>query len=138
MHHHNQLTVVDDTYNANPESARAGLSSLQKAFPDRKKTLILGDMLELGETSAEDHCALGVFAAKTAHPTRLICVGGEAEQIAKGARSVNPEIAISTYGDTSSLLADQNANITDSELVYLKASNGIKLTLVVDHLLGSS
>ena len=52
------LTLVDDAYNANPQSMRAGLGSLKKSFAKDRFTLILGDMLEVGPQTKQEHFAM--------------------------------------------------------------------------------
>ncbi|MCP5464033.1 MAG: UDP-N-acetylmuramoyl-tripeptide--D-alanyl-D-alanine ligase [Deltaproteobacteria bacterium] len=54
--------LVDDSYNANPDSMRAAVSALVESFPQRKKILVMGDMLELGDQAVTLHHEIGVFA----------------------------------------------------------------------------
>ena len=56
------MTLIDDSYNANPDSVKCGIDSLMK-MPGRH-VCILGDMLELGEDSGEMHCDVGRYAAE--------------------------------------------------------------------------
>jgi len=60
----NGITVIDDTYNAGPESMRASLSVLGAMRNPGKKIAVLGDMLELGAASDDSHKAIGEYAAE--------------------------------------------------------------------------
>lgn len=71
--------LVDDTYNANPESVKAAARWLAKQTAN---TLVLGDMAELGENATELHAEMGAYA-KEVGVQRLICVGENAEQTAQ-------------------------------------------------------
>src|SRR4030095_14980963 len=60
------VTVINDSYNANPDSMRAALTTLAELGRAGRHTwAVLGDMLELGETAAEEHAAIGRFAAQS-------------------------------------------------------------------------
>jgi UDP-N-acetylmuramoyl-tripeptide--D-alanyl-D-alanine ligase len=72
-------TVIDDTYNANPESTRAGIAVLGRAAG--KKLLVLGDMGELGPTAAQLHAELGLVA-KEAGIDRLFAFGEQSKRAA--------------------------------------------------------
>lgn len=65
-------TLIDDTYNANPDSVKAALAVL--AVQPGKKLLVLGDMAELGENAAEMHAQIGL-AAREAGADRLLALG---------------------------------------------------------------
>ena len=57
------LNLIDDTYNANPESARAALRTLVELADSSKTVAVLGDMLELGESASVLHQEVGEYAA---------------------------------------------------------------------------
>ncbi|MBK1835302.1 UDP-N-acetylmuramoyl-tripeptide--D-alanyl-D-alanine ligase [Roseibacillus ishigakijimensis] len=83
----NGITILDDTYNANPESMRAGLETLaeRRPGPGGRHFAVLGKMAEIGATAPQEHHALGEFAA--ARGVRVVSVGGEARGISQGAAS---------------------------------------------------
>jgi len=56
-----EWTIIDDTYNANPLSMRAAISTAAELAKDKELVLVLGDMAELGEASEEEHRKLGEF-----------------------------------------------------------------------------
>ncbi|MFQ6610674.1 MAG: UDP-N-acetylmuramoyl-tripeptide--D-alanyl-D-alanine ligase, partial [Fidelibacterota bacterium] len=57
----NEITVINDTYNANPESVKAGIRFALSNSPDKRHIIIIGDMFELGAVSMEYHSDLGDF-----------------------------------------------------------------------------
>jgi len=79
------FSLVDDTYNANPESMTAGLKTVSRAFHGKRVILVLGDMLELGDLSREAHERIGRDLVASINPSYLITVGHEAKYIATGA-----------------------------------------------------
>ena len=76
------ITMIDDSYNSNPESLLAALSLLSEA--DGRKIAVLGDMLELGEDSSEAHIEAGKEAAEMGVDL-LVAIGGFADEVAEGA-----------------------------------------------------
>ena len=57
----NGCVIINDAYNANPDSMRASIAAFMEAYPRRNKILVLGDMLELGTYSRQEHRSLGEF-----------------------------------------------------------------------------
>lgn len=82
----NGITVLDDTYNANPESMRAGIETLAErtAGPKGRHFAVLGMMAEIGETAPQEHFSLGQFAAE--RQVQVVSVGPEAKLISEGAK----------------------------------------------------
>lgn len=83
--HTDFLTLIDDSYNANPDSMRCGIESLA-GMPGRK-VCILGDMLELGEGSAAMHREIGGFATERGAALVLSC-GEFAAELCAGAGGI--------------------------------------------------
>lgn len=83
----NDLLLIEDSYNANPVSMRAALVALDETGRDTggRRVAVLGDMLELGENSAELHHEIGVLAARCCD--LLVVLGAQAQAVAEGARS---------------------------------------------------
>ena len=81
--HSRQLTIIDDTYNANPDSMAASLNILENYPPFR--IAVLGDMLELGNISIESHKKIGKLAANL-NIEALVTVGKLSKAIAKSAK----------------------------------------------------
>jgi UDP-N-acetylmuramoyl-tripeptide--D-alanyl-D-alanine ligase len=128
--------LIDDCYNANPESMKAGLSTLRDAWRQRKTYLILGDMLELGDSSESAHRAVGAFCAQEIKPARLMTVGPMSRWIAEEAiRQGMPADHVEQFERVDQVIAQLPAFWPDAELLYVKASNGLRLSKIIDTLL---
>jgi UDP-N-acetylmuramoyl-tripeptide--D-alanyl-D-alanine ligase len=77
------LTLVDDTYNANPLSMERSIQAARDLAGDGPLVLALGEMLELGDLAESEHECLGVVAAK-AEPALVLFHGDHAESVARG------------------------------------------------------
>lgn len=116
---HNK-TLVLDTYNANPSSMKASLHNFFSF--EGTKTIIIGDMLELGEESIPEH----IDILKTAHDlgfNQIITVGENFKAVNDSSES---------FENTAELIAYISVNKIQSENVLLKASRGISLEKVID------
>lgn len=80
----NGITILDDTYNASPQSMRAAISVLSDS-PGSWKAAVLGDMLELGPFAPALHAGVGEYLGKVGINC-LVAVGEQAENIAQSAR----------------------------------------------------
>jgi UDP-N-acetylmuramoyl-tripeptide--D-alanyl-D-alanine ligase len=82
---HEGISVLDDTYNANPESMRAGIATLvdRRVAQGGRRFAVLGMMGELGETAESEHQRLGAYAAD--YELEVVSVGSAARGISRGA-----------------------------------------------------
>ena len=122
------LLIIDDSYNANPDSMRCGLASLELAYPKQKKVLVLGDMLELGDSAIQQHQSL-TDTISALNPALLITVGSLAHHIGE-----NSNLTTMSFADVQSLIEAQIDFASYGEIVYLKASNGIALSKLAESL----
>ncbi len=117
------LTILDDAYNANPDSMRSSIDVLSKV--QGRKICILGDMLELGAESPFFHSEVGAYAAS--HGASLVlCVGDLSAWICSGANELCPGTAFH-YADCDELLSKLPALLQPGDTVLVKASHGIHL-----------
>jgi UDP-N-acetylmuramoyl-tripeptide--D-alanyl-D-alanine ligase len=123
------VTVIDDSYNANPDSMRAGLTALERLGQGRRKIAVLGEMLELGEASAAEHEAIGVFAASVG-VEHLVTMGGEAQPLAAAASGEGLTVA-EAAGPEGALTA-LTAILAPGDVVLLKGSHGSGVWKVAD------
>lgn len=119
----NHSVILDDTYNASPDSMAAAVELLSR-WPADRKLVILGDMLELGEASYAEHYALG---QKVAHlkPYGLILVGEYAEAVQNGAvESGLDKGVIEIYSTTEDVVKVVRPKVRDRSVVLVKSSQG--------------
>jgi UDP-N-acetylmuramoyl-tripeptide--D-alanyl-D-alanine ligase len=129
------VTVIDDSYNANPTATKRALEVLGDT-PDRsRRVAVLGEMLELGERAAALHEDVGRAAAE-AKIDVVIAVGGEAARaLADAAVAAGIGRANVLYVSTSDEAADAAATlIRRGDLVLVKGSRGVRTDRVVDRL----
>ncbi|PIF02657.1 MAG: UDP-N-acetylmuramyl peptide synthase [Propionibacterium sp.] len=124
--------IINDAYNANPESMAVAVQSLhhmvaeqQKKYPKAKGIAVLGDMLELGEESAKWHHKIGA----SLRIDEVFAIGEYAEDIIAGARSSGIDGKICEHKDILSLL-----QVQPGDVVLLKASRGIGLEAIAGQL----
>jgi UDP-N-acetylmuramoyl-tripeptide--D-alanyl-D-alanine ligase len=138
VHRLNGLTLIDDAYNANPQSMQAGLETVRKAFPHKKKVIVLGDMRELGEETESAHREIGAYCAKTLQPDMLITVGESSQHLANAAREGGlAQAKVHHYVRVEDVLADLDDLVDRGDLLYVKASNSLRLSKIVDQLLAN-
>ena len=120
----NGALLLDDTYNASPESMLAALNLLEEL--DGRKIAVLGDMLELGPYEREGHELVGVRAASVAKV--LVTLGERAHMIAEAARKAGmKKSAVFEFEDIESVIDWMNKNLTANDAVLLKGSHGLRM-----------
>lgn len=124
------VVVLDDTYNANPESVRAGLSALA-ALEAPRRVAVLGEMLELGDGSLEAHRSVGEHAASLGVDL-VVVVGEPARAIAEGAGEV-----ATVAPDVDAAVEVLRPWLQRGDAVLVKASRGARLERVVHALTGA-
>ena len=137
-HRADGVIVIDDAYNANPESMRAGLkalATLARSRPEARSWAVLGQMAELGESSAEEHDAIGRLTVRL-RVDRLVTVGPEARMIHAGASHEGSGGQESqAVADPDEALAVLRAELRPGDVVLVKASNSVGLRRVARALL---
>jgi UDP-N-acetylmuramoyl-tripeptide--D-alanyl-D-alanine ligase len=120
--------ILDDTYNASPESVIAALNLLNEL--DGRRVAVLGDMLELGSNEEIAHRLVGRRARDVAH--LLVTVGSRARIIAAEARDAGlPPEAVVELDDSQAALSFLRENIRRGDVVLLKGSRGVNLEWLV-------
>lgn len=121
--------LIDDAYNASPESVKAALLALQRFTTSGKKILVLGDMLELGGTSPFWHRQIGRFLRKVPSLHHLILVGNQVQWIQKTAPVGLSVELVPSWLDAVERL---RGSLGDESVVLVKGSNGMHLSNLVN------
>lgn len=125
------ITILDDTYNANPQSMRAAVEVLSKTQGARK-IAVLGDMFELGALAPALHAGVGAYLGK-AGVDCLVAVGELAEHIYSAAReSQVPEVYWRATKEEALPVLEHV--LTPGSTVLVKASRGMAFEELVEHL----
>ena len=129
------VTIINDAYNANPESVRAALKSLAAMSGEGRTWAVLGEMLELGDESVEQHDAIGRLAVRL-DISKLIAVGEGARPIHMGAAHEGSWGEESAWvADVDSALAILRSELAPGDVVLIKASRAVGLERVAAALL---
>jgi len=126
------VTLIEDFYNAGPDSMRAALAVLADMEPEGRRVAVLGDMLELGAVSEEAHRALGEQAAK-AGVELLVGVGERAMLTAAEAERRGLRVWHTTSNAEAARILQKEVRSGDA--VLLKASRGMKFEEILQDFL---
>lgn len=128
----NGMTVLDDTYNANPESMAAALRTLKGAMG--RKVAVMGDMLELGDISAREHFEAGRLAGELGIDA-VVSIGEFSKDVANGAVSGGMKTgSVLAFRDRSEALTALRGVVKEGDSILVKASRGVALEYIVEGL----
>lgn len=127
----NGATILDDTYNANPESVTAALETLASIGSGKRRIAVLGRMGELGTHAAEAYRRVGLKASETAD--LLVCVGEEAFAIGESASEAGLA-DVRLVPDTKAAAEILSGVLAPGTVVLLKGSRVARLEETLDHL----
>lgn len=120
--------MLDDSYNASPESTLAALNLLEEI--EGRKVAILGDMLELGPYEQEGHELVGRRAAEVAEV--LVTVGALGKSIAESAReSGMPKENIISCEDVLQAIEILQDLLVEGDAALIKGSHGLRMDRIV-------
>ena len=132
-----RCTVIDDTYNASPDSMRASihvLSSMENV--KGRRIAALSDMLELGEDEKEYHYEVGKYIASQ-DIDELVVFGELSRELLRGAADGKPgALRLTQVEDRDAMTAYLLKTLQPEDVVLLKASNGMKLSEVAKAIIG--
>lgn len=125
-------TIINDTYNANPESVKAALLAFEKitVSPGTRKIIVLGDMRGLGQNAPFWHRQIGRFLRKIHSLDKLILVGTEVAWTKKTAPFNLPIELVPTWQEVVTLLEQLTK---DPSLILVKGSRSLHLENVVNN-----
>ena len=123
------ITLIDDTYNSSINSVKSGLETINKIDAARK-IAVIGDMLDLGDESKKLHEEIGE-TFKHIKFDKLYLYGKECKNTKRIAEQF---IETKYYEKKEQLIKDLKADILPNDVIYLKASNGMKFNEIIDRL----
>ncbi|MFT8412344.1 MAG: UDP-N-acetylmuramoyl-tripeptide--D-alanyl-D-alanine ligase [Schleiferilactobacillus perolens] len=128
--------ILSDVYNSNPTAVREVLHDFVQVPTDGQRIIVLGDMLELGDQSAQLHASLAtdIDPAKIA---QVFLYGHDIKSLADALSEKYPTTALHYYpvGDQTTLIHDLQNTAHSSDLVLLKGSHGMHLENVLARLM---
>lgn len=130
----NKFTLIDDSYNASPDSMKASINVLCDMPCEGRRIAVLGDMFELGANEVEYHKEIGSFLLDK--PVDEVVVLGELSQnIKQVIESSDSNIKVYTFMDNEEAAIYLMATLRPEDIVLIKASNGMNLKEIVNILL---
>jgi UDP-N-acetylmuramoyl-tripeptide--D-alanyl-D-alanine ligase len=134
------VTIVNDAYNANPNSTRAALKALHAMSGGRRTIAVLGAMMRLGDVAESEHRAIGALTAELGVDL-LVTVDGEltgeeARWLAEGAEQVGTSVVRTADNAEARVLLEET--LRSGDIVLLKASKPVGLQPLGEQLAGQS
>jgi len=132
-----ESVIIDDTYNSSPDAVNAALETLDEilTLPGRRKIVVLGDMLELGEISEKAHFEIGKKIGKF-NFNLLVTVGEKAKKIAEGARKNGfPEEFIFEFKNSLEAAGFLKEKIIYGDIILVKGSQGMRMEKIVKEIM---
>ena len=123
----NNSIIIDDTYNSSPDALREGLNTLASLQVSGKRIAVIGDMMELGNFSAEEHRKAGIQAIQSSDI--LVTVGPRAKVMSDKSISFNTSTEAGEYLKTI---------INEGDVVYVKGSQSIRMERAVKCILNDA
>ena len=127
----NGAIIINDAYNANPTSMQESIKSLAQSYPNKDVILVLGDMLELGEKSAQYHAEIGKYINSLSYIKSVYLLGDLVNYIKTELTNKTSKYFISKTILCEEILHD----ITENSLIFIKGSRGIKLDEVYNEII---
>ena len=131
MHTPDGITIVNDAYNANPDSMRASISTLSTLEGTGRRIAVLGDMGELGSDEYQLHVDVGTFAAQ-ADLDMLVCIGTLSVGIKSGALAADMDTArVKSFTGVEEAQQFLEKYVREGDIVLVKASRFMELERIV-------
>ena len=129
-----RVVLIDDTYNANPESVAAALQSLAQGKGRQRGLVVIGEMGELGETSASAHAAIGTRVVELGLEF-LFAMSGGAEAAAEAALKAGmPPERVTVCSRHADLAAEVSSALRPGDWILVKGSRAAQMERVVESL----
>ena len=124
------VKVIDDTYNASPDSIKSGAEVLASIDNTGRKILSLGDVLELGEKSWECHYETGLEIAKLPID-EIVAVGPMMKALIQAVNEAAPQIVTTHFENNASAAEYINSILSDGDALLCKGSRGMRQEEIV-------
>lgn len=134
--HINGVNIIDDSYNASPDSVKSSVSVLRTLHISGKNIVVMSDMLELGERSEEIHYELGKYMAVEGIDV-LITVGDLAKSIYRGANDSSIAIKTIHCKDNDDAFKQVMSLVERGDKILVKGSRGMHTEEIVSKLKGA-
>lgn len=135
----NKVKVIDDTYNASPDSMKGAVEVLLSLGGIKRRIAVLADVLELGEISRACHFEVGEYIGRTSQEGYqvdiLVTVGEEAKAIMEGAIKENCKLIARTFSDNAGAISYLLKILQPQDGILVKGSRGMRTDEIVDALL---
>ena len=128
---HNNITILNDSYNANPESMLAALHTLSGVQVPGKKYFVMGDMLELGDMAAKHHAKIGKSLRGFGIDT-FFAYGPYSEEAIKHTPA---GVTAQHFTDKTDLAKSLKNKLLSGDLILIKGSRSMKMEDVLDKIL---
>tara|TARA_B100000508_G_C11464066_1_gene280656 strand:+ start:3140 stop:4432 length:1293 start_codon:yes stop_codon:yes gene_type:complete len=126
--------IVDDTYNASPIATEHALQTLRELQYAKRKVAVLGDMMELGKFSSEEHRKIGLQVAEIADV--LLTVGVRSRAIAEGAMAAGmSEKNVFQYDEVGRAGRELQNMLETGDTVLIKASQSVRAERIVEEIM---
>jgi UDP-N-acetylmuramoyl-tripeptide--D-alanyl-D-alanine ligase len=129
----NGIHIIDDTYNANPDSMQAAITTLNALRANNRSVFVAGDMLELGAQAESLHRQVGAWAATT-DINKLWVTGEYADAVAAGAKDAGMKSENIVIGSQEKILNDLKDSLKPGDWVLVKGSRGARMDTIVEGL----
>ena len=126
-----QITVIDDTYNANVDSTIAAIDYLKAFSGNGKRIFVFGDMLELGASSEDQHRIIG----KKCQKEELSVVFTIGNETIVAHEEINNSILHKHFEQKESLLSNLNEIISEGDKILVKGSRGMRMEKIVEQII---
>lgn len=134
----NGIKVINDVYNASPQSMEAAINVLTDIDVRGRRIAVLGDMLEMGEWAPGAHLEVGKYAASKA-VDYIVAVGENARFIAEGAAAEGMQPScIRHFSSNPEAGAFLEAMVAEGDVVLVKGSRGMRMEELVNRLTGNT
>ena len=132
---HHDIIFLNDTYNANPQSVREAMRTLEQFDAPGKKFLVMGDMLELGDETEPAHRQIGAEAAALAFDG-FVCVGERARLAGESALASGMNAArVALFNEHQEAVDYLAERVGPGDCLLFKGSRGMRMEQVLEGLM---